>query len=119
MQRLSKRTFGLLAAAITALLLLFACGTTGEIGIGKDKGTGKLWFGTSATWGVSGPMHMCGCLTWTDENGKPLDGVAPAEVKNGSGGGTVPPAGGHLPAEGGVPYAHQWMAGRWFAGLHA
>ena len=73
------------------LALFFACGTTGEVGIGKDKGTGKLWFGANATWGLSGPANLCGCLTWTDENGKPLDGAAQGEIKNGSGGGVVPP----------------------------
>ena len=73
------------------LALFYACGTTGKVGIGKEKGTGKIWFEASGSWGVSGPANMCGCLTWTDENGKPLEGAAQGEIKNGSGGGVVPP----------------------------
>ena len=82
----------MLLAALLAigLAVIYACGTTGEVGVGKDKGTGRIWFGANATWGVSGPNNMCGCLTWTDQNGKPLKGVGQAEIKNGSGGGTVP-----------------------------
>ena len=46
------------------LALFFACGTTGKVGIGKDKGTGRIWFEASGTWGVSGPPNMCG---WRDQ----------------------------------------------------
>jgi len=85
--RASKKPH-LLLPALAGATLWVACTTTGET---YQEVSIAGWTMKSGTkWWVEGPQNTCGCIEWTDEDGEPLD-APPGEIRNGAGGGVVPP----------------------------